>query len=66
MGTQCTVLLPVPEGQIWRVKIVWPNGAVQHFGKFASKEDADDWIAAHSQLTMPAGENTESEPPKAD
>jgi hypothetical protein len=48
MATQCTVLLPVREGEIWRVKIVWPNGAVHHFGKFVSKEDAVDWITAHS------------------
>jgi hypothetical protein len=54
MATQYTVLLPVREGDIWRVRIVWPNGAVHHFGKFASKKDAADWIAAHSQLTMPA------------
>jgi hypothetical protein len=52
MAAQCTVLLPVREGKIWRVQIVWPNGAVHHFGKFDSKEDADDWIAAHSHLTM--------------
>jgi hypothetical protein len=56
MATQCTVLLPVREGEIWRVKIVWPNGAVHHFGKFVSKEDAVDWITAHSRLTMPAEE----------
>jgi hypothetical protein len=56
MATQCTVLLPVREGKIWRVQIVWPNGAVHHFGKFTSKEDADDWIAAHSRLTMPTEE----------
>jgi len=47
------------------VQIVWLNGAVHHFGKFTSKEDAVDWIAAHSQLTMPAGENSKTEPPKA-
>jgi hypothetical protein len=39
---------------------------VHRFGKFASKEDADDWIAAHSQLMMPAEENTKTKPPKAD
>jgi hypothetical protein len=38
---------------IWRVEIVWPNGAVHYFGKFVSKEDAVDWIAAHPRLTMP-------------
>jgi hypothetical protein len=58
MATQCTVLLPVREGNIWRVKIVWPNGAVHHFGKFTSKEDAVDWIAAHSRLTMSAEETS--------
>jgi hypothetical protein len=54
----------VLESGIWRVQIVWPNGAVHHFGKFASKKDADDWIAAHSWLTMPAEENTKTEPPE--
>jgi len=53
METQCTVLLPVRKGNIWRVRIVWPNSAVHHFGKFASEKDAVDWIAAHSRLTMP-------------
>ena len=53
MGTRCTVLLPVREGEFWRARIVWPNGAVHHFGKFTSKEGAVDWIAAHSWLTMP-------------
>ena len=54
MRTRCTVLLPVREDEIWRVEIVWPNGAVHHFGKFASEKDAVDWIAAHSWLTMSA------------
>jgi hypothetical protein len=62
MATQCTVLLPVREGKIWRVKIVWPNGAAHHFGKFDSKEDADDWIVAHPRLTIPAEETS---PPTA-
>jgi len=57
MGTDRTVLLPVREGNIWRVQIVWRNGSVHHFGKFVSEEDAVDWIAAHSRLTMPAEEN---------
>jgi len=64
MGTPWTVLLPVREGQVWRVQIVWPNGAVHHFGKFASKEDAVGWIAAHPRLTMPAGENAKDKSPK--
>jgi hypothetical protein len=47
-------LLPVREGEIWRVRIIWPNGAMHHFGKFAFEKDAVDWIGAHSRLTMPA------------
>ena len=35
------------EGKIWRVEIVWRNGAVHYFGKFTSKKDATDWINAH-------------------
>jgi hypothetical protein len=62
MGMQCTVLLPVREGNIWRVQIVWPNGAVHHFGKFTSEKDAVDWIVAHSRLTMPP---EEASPPTA-
>jgi hypothetical protein len=62
MATQFTVLLPVCEGEIWRVEIVWPNGAVHHFGKFVSEKDAVDWITAHSRLTRPAEETS---PPTA-
>jgi len=54
--THWTVLLPVRKGNIWRVQIVWPNGTVHHFGEFTSKEDAADWITAHSRLTMPPEE----------
>jgi hypothetical protein len=37
MGDVHTLLLPVQEGEIWRVQIVWPNGAVRYFGKFTSE-----------------------------
>jgi hypothetical protein len=47
------LLSPVQEGKIRRVKIVWPNGAVHHFGKFTSERDAIDWINAHPRLTKP-------------
>jgi hypothetical protein len=47
------ILSPVQEGDIWRVKIVWPNRHVSYFGKFASKRDAIDWINAHPNLTRP-------------
>ena len=46
-------LSPVQEGDIWRVKIVWPNRAVHYFGKFTSERDATDWINAHPNLTKP-------------
>jgi len=62
MGTRCTVLLPRRKGNIWRVQIVWPNGAVHYFGKSVSEKDAVDWIAAHSRLTMLAEETS---PPTA-
>jgi hypothetical protein len=52
MRTGRTVLLAVQEGEIWR--IAWPNGGLRYFGKFASKQDAIEWIAAHSWLTAPA------------
>ena len=60
------VLSPVVrEGGIWRVQMVWPNGAVHYFGKFTSEKDAIDWINAHSQLTKPIAENTIDEPPRS-
>ena len=39
-------------GDIWRVQIVWPNGSVHYFGRFADKKAAVDWIAAHAWLTV--------------
>jgi hypothetical protein len=59
MGQTATLLSPVQEGRIWRVRILWANGAIHHFGKFTSEKDAVGWIAAHSQLTKPL---TEVEP----
>jgi len=58
------ILSPVQDGHIWRVKIVWPNGAVHYFGKFTSEQDAIDWINAHPRLTKP--EDTTDEPEYAD
>jgi hypothetical protein len=62
MGTGRTFLLPVREGDIWRVQIVWPNGALHYFGKFTSRQNADEWIAAHSWLTVPATDGGEVHP----
>ena len=64
MGDVHTLLLPVQEGRIWRVQIVWPNGAVHYFGKFTSKRDATAWINAHPRLTKP--EDTMDTPHDAD
>jgi hypothetical protein len=52
------------EGDIWRVRIAWPNRAVHYFGKFTSEQDAIDWINAHPRLTKP--ENTIDEPQHPD
>ena len=59
MGNAVTLLSPVQEGRIWRVKIEWANGAIHHFGKFTSEKEAVRWIAAHPQLAKPV---TEDEP----
>jgi hypothetical protein len=53
MEDQRTVLSPVKSGSIWRVRITWPNGKKNYFGKFTSEEDAVEWIAAHPKLTKP-------------
>jgi hypothetical protein len=66
MRTGRAVLLAVQEGEIWRVQIAWPNGAVHYFGKFAAERDAIEWIAAHSWLTAPATDKTMGKPPITD
>jgi hypothetical protein len=53
LASMSALLSPVQDGKIWRVKIVWPNRAVHHFGKFISEQDAIDWINAHPRLTKP-------------
>jgi hypothetical protein len=53
LALMSALLSSVQEDGIWRVQIVWPNGAVHYFGKFASKRDAIDWINAHPNLTKP-------------
>ena len=53
LASMSALLSPMQDGTIWRVKIVWPNRAVHHFGKFTSEQDAIDWIDAHPRLTKP-------------
>ena len=60
LASMSALLSPLQDGKIWRVKIVWPNGAVHHFGKFPSEKDAIAWIDAHPRLTKP--EDTIDEP----
>ena len=60
LAPMAAILSSVQEGKIWRVKIVWPNGAVHYVGKFTSKKDAVEWINAHPNLTKP--EDTIDEP----
>jgi uncharacterized protein YbdZ (MbtH family) len=60
VASMAALLSPVQEGDLWRVKIVWPNGRHTLVGKFTSEQDAIDWINAHPQLTKP--EDTMDEP----
>ena len=63
MGDKRTVLLPVQEGDIWRVQIIWSNGLMHHFGKFISDQEAGEWIKRHEWwLTEPAKADLPSEP----
>jgi uncharacterized protein (DUF2384 family) len=64
LASMSALLSSVQDGKIWRVKIVWPNRAVHHFGKFTSEREAIDWINAHPRLTRP--EDTMDDPQKAE
>jgi len=66
MGDVGTLLRPVQKGRVWRVKMLWPNGAKRYFGKFTSEKDAVRWINAHPRLGKPVSENTIDEPLDAD
>jgi hypothetical protein len=50
MGSLAT-LTAVQGWDYWRVKLVWPDHAPRLFGKFASKAEAEKWIAEHHWLT---------------
>ena len=51
MGEASTVLISVKEGDLWRVQIAWPNGAINYFGRFGSELEARKWISTHRRLT---------------
>jgi hypothetical protein len=59
MGEASTVLTSVKEGDLWRVQIAWPNGAINFFGKFGSELEAGSWIGTHRRLTEHVIEDTE-------
>jgi hypothetical protein len=63
MGNVRTQLLPKQMGEIWRVKITWPNRQVHFVGKFTSEKDAVAWINAHPNLAQPV--DTVDAPPLA-
>jgi hypothetical protein len=65
LASMSALLSPVQDGKIWRVLIVWPNGAVRHFGKFTSEKKVG-WIDAHRNLTEPVAENAKGDPHVAD
>ena len=65
MKSERTVLSSFQEGDVWRVRIEWPNGAVHYFGNFASEKDAMQWIDAHAWLTTPVTKNNKGEPSEA-
>jgi hypothetical protein len=49
----------------WRVKMAWPDHPPRLFGKFASKAEAEEWIAEHHWLTeqsKPAPDAQEAKP----
>jgi len=63
MGEASTVLISVKEGDLWRVQIAWPNGAINHFGKFGSELEARKWISTHRRLTEQVIDDRENRRP---
>jgi hypothetical protein len=61
MAKAPTVLIPVQQGDFWRVQIIWPNGAVHYFGNYRSRGDALNWIAEHAWLTKRADHTSKSD-----
>jgi len=59
MGEASTVLTSVKVGDVWRVQISWPNGAINYIGKFGSELEARKWISTHRRLTEHVIEDTE-------
>jgi hypothetical protein len=46
---------------VWRAEITWPNGNINHYGRFASERDAARWVARHQWLSK---REMDPKPPK--
>jgi hypothetical protein len=45
-------LTAVERSDYWRVKMAWPDHITpRYFGRFASRAEAEKWIAEHHWLT---------------
>jgi hypothetical protein len=45
------ILTPVEDLGHWRVKLAWARKTPHFFGKFETKEEAEQWIAEHHWMT---------------
>jgi len=46
-----TQLTAVERKGHWAVRITWPNGRSDYFGKYTSEREASAWIKEHRWLT---------------
>jgi hypothetical protein len=46
-----TQLTAVERSGHWAVRITWPNGRHDYFGKYTSEREASDWIKEHRWMT---------------
>lgn len=51
MGELKTVLSIENQDGTWRVRIIWPNGSINYFGRFDSEAEAMSWIDQHAWMT---------------
>jgi hypothetical protein len=54
MGRLNTVLSTRKQSGFWRVRIAWPNGSINYFGRFVSEAEAKEWIIRHDWMTHSA------------
>ena len=46
-----TELTAIERDGHWTVRVIWPNGASHHVGRYADRREADKWIAEHRWMT---------------